>query len=149
MDNDGQDEIRLIEWNCPTISVALHQSQISKPTVLDLKFRDLSYTTGKGKSSPLILSVSQNESNENLLCIGASVKTILHKVSGTFKSGQLIAILGPSGAGKTSLMNILAGVKLAQYYTFSNQMRILHVFICLIEKPELKVEWRSMALNGT
>jgi len=30
-------------------------------------------------------------------------------------SGQLVAILGPSGAGKTSLMNILAGVKLAEF----------------------------------
>ncbi|XP_045029361.1 ATP-binding cassette sub-family G member 1 isoform X2 [Daphnia magna] len=36
---------------------------------------------------------------------------ILHKMNGAFKSGQLTAILGPSGAGKTSLMNILAGLK--------------------------------------
>ena len=38
---------------------------------------------------------------------------ILDSVSGKFQSGQLTAILGPSGAGKTSLMNILAGLKCA------------------------------------
>ncbi|XP_046639058.1 ATP-binding cassette sub-family G member 1-like [Daphnia pulicaria] len=58
-------------------------------TTLDLGFRDLCFTTGKGEKA----------------------KRILHKMSGAFKSGQLTAILGPSGAGKTSLMNILAGLK--------------------------------------
>ncbi|CAH2239250.1 jg21888 [Pararge aegeria aegeria] len=36
-------------------------------------------------------------------------KTILRSVSGVFKSGQLTAIMGPSGAGKTSLLNALTG----------------------------------------
>jgi len=35
-------------------------------------------------------------------------KTILHNVSGSAESGQLLAIMGPTGCGKTSLMNILA-----------------------------------------
>lgn len=51
------------------------------------------------------------------LLLGNHVKRILHQLSGTFKSGQLTAILGPSGAGKTSLMNILAGLK----YNLNNQ----------------------------
>nr|QST15002.1 ABCG1-like protein [Diaphanosoma celebensis] len=38
-------------------------------------------------------------------------KTILDSMSGHFRSGHLTAILGPSGAGKTSLMNILAARK--------------------------------------
>ncbi|XP_059049584.1 ATP-binding cassette sub-family G member 4-like [Achroia grisella] len=36
-------------------------------------------------------------------------KTILKDVSGLFKSGELTAIMGPSGAGKTSLLNALTG----------------------------------------
>jgi ABC-type multidrug transport system ATPase subunit len=36
-------------------------------------------------------------------------KQVLKGVSGTFKSGELTAIMGPSGAGKTSLLNLLTG----------------------------------------
>jgi ATP-binding cassette subfamily G (WHITE) protein 1 len=36
-------------------------------------------------------------------------KQILKNVSGNFRSGELTAILGTSGAGKSSLLNILAG----------------------------------------
>lgn len=35
--------------------------------------------------------------------------TILHQVTGSIKAGKLTAIMGPSGAGKTSLLNALAG----------------------------------------
>eukprot|EP01116_Phalansterium_solitarium_P025396 TRINITY_DN9690_c0_g1_i2.p1 TRINITY_DN9690_c0_g1~~TRINITY_DN9690_c0_g1_i2.p1 ORF type:complete len:775 (-),score=298.36 TRINITY_DN9690_c0_g1_i2:371-2695(-) len=37
-------------------------------------------------------------------------KTILNDVSGSVKPGQFVAIIGPSGAGKTSLLNILSRV---------------------------------------
>ncbi|KAK9871012.1 hypothetical protein WA026_009972 [Henosepilachna vigintioctopunctata] len=40
-----------------------------------------------------------------------SSKLILRGVSGKFVSGQLTAILGPSGSGKSSLLNILAAYK--------------------------------------
>jgi ABC-type multidrug transport system ATPase subunit len=36
-------------------------------------------------------------------------KPILQNISGTFKAGRLTAIMGASGAGKTSLLNVLAG----------------------------------------
>eukprot|EP00729_Bicosta_minor_P011839 gene11839-2362_t len=36
-------------------------------------------------------------------------KEILHGVSGSVKPGELCCIIGPSGAGKTSLMDTLAG----------------------------------------
>ncbi|XP_057375096.1 ATP-binding cassette sub-family G member 1-like [Daphnia carinata] len=59
-------------------------------TSSDFAFCDVSYTVGKKNN----------------------VKRILQQMSGTFKSGQLTAIVGPSGAGKTTLMNILAGLKI-------------------------------------
>ena len=39
---------------------------------------------------------------------GKSTRTILNNISGFCPSGQMTAILGSSGAGKTSLLNILA-----------------------------------------
>nr|XP_022900474.1 ATP-binding cassette sub-family G member 4-like isoform X1 [Onthophagus taurus] len=38
-----------------------------------------------------------------------NVRNILHSLNGSFCAGNLIGILGPSGAGKTSLLNVLAG----------------------------------------
>lgn len=43
------------------------------------------------------------------LQVAGATKHILKGVSGCVKPGQLLAILGPSGAGKTSLLNLLAG----------------------------------------
>eukprot|EP00526_Cylindrotheca_closterium_P007562 CAMPEP_0113613900 /NCGR_PEP_ID=MMETSP0017_2-20120614/6882_1 /TAXON_ID=2856 /ORGANISM="Cylindrotheca closterium" /LENGTH=680 /DNA_ID=CAMNT_0000523037 /DNA_START=27 /DNA_END=2069 /DNA_ORIENTATION=- /assembly_acc=CAM_ASM_000147 len=50
------------------------------------EFRDISYIVGKGKKQ----------------------KKIITNVSGTVSAGSTLAILGPSGAGKTSLLNALS-----------------------------------------
>lgn len=42
---------------------------------------------------------------------GKENKLIIDDVSGRLEAGRLGAILGPSGAGKTSLLNILSGFK--------------------------------------
>ena len=36
-------------------------------------------------------------------------KTVLKSVSGNFKSGELTAVMGSSGAGKSSLLHVLTG----------------------------------------
>ena len=36
-------------------------------------------------------------------------KQLLHSVNATFMPGELVALMGPSGAGKTTLMTALAG----------------------------------------
>nr|QHN70689.1 ATP-binding cassette subfamily member 4 [Limenitis arthemis astyanax] len=41
--------------------------------------------------------------------LSKKTKKVLKNVSGLFKSGHLTAIMGPSGAGKTSLLNALTG----------------------------------------
>jgi len=43
------------------------------------------------------------------MSIVAESKAILKGVSGLFPAGELSAIMGASGAGKSSLMNVLAG----------------------------------------
>lgn len=55
-----------------------------------LLFEDISYSSSRG--------VFRREK-----------KTILRNMSGDFRPGELTAIIGPSGAGKTTLMDILAG----------------------------------------
>lgn len=55
-----------------------------------LLFEDISYSTRR--------SIFKREK-----------KTILRNLSGDFRPGELTAIMGPSGAGKTTLMDILAG----------------------------------------
>ncbi|GLV37361.1 uncharacterized protein CBL_10672 [Carabus blaptoides fortunei] len=64
------------------------QRTLPKVKTIDIEFQNVTYT------------VQQNSD---------SVRRILKGVSGAFISGELTAVLGPSGAGKTSLMNILAG----------------------------------------
>jgi ABC-type multidrug transport system ATPase subunit len=42
-------------------------------------------------------------------CSAKTTKTVLHEVSGIFASGKFTAIMGSSGAGKTSLLNAIGG----------------------------------------
>ena len=40
---------------------------------------------------------------------GDGYKQLLHDVTAVFRPGELVALMGPSGAGKTTLMTALAG----------------------------------------
>ncbi|KOX79142.1 ATP-binding cassette sub-family G member 4 [Melipona quadrifasciata] len=66
---------------------------LSLPRVesIDIQFTDLSCEVRDGFRGPL--------------------KKILNNVSGTFKTGELSAIIGLSGAGKSTLLNILTGFR--------------------------------------
>eukprot|EP00164_Ancoracysta_twista_P000118 GFYU01000172.1.p1 GENE.GFYU01000172.1~~GFYU01000172.1.p1 ORF type:complete len:677 (+),score=259.76 GFYU01000172.1:101-2131(+) len=50
-----------------------------------------------------------------------NTKAILKKVNGVFESGKLTAVMGASGAGKTSLLNVIAG-NTAQGSTLNGQI---------------------------
>jgi ABC-type multidrug transport system ATPase subunit/ABC-type multidrug transport system permease subunit len=51
----------------------------------------------------------KDPSRSNMLKTSYKQKPILQEISGKAVSGELLAIMGPTGCGKTSLMNILAG----------------------------------------
>ena len=45
--------------------------------------------------------------------MGAESNSLVDGVSGAVSSGSILAVIGPSGAGKTALLNLLAGTELA------------------------------------
>lgn len=57
---------------------------------LTLSFQNLNYIVNQNKNNP------------------TSGRTILNNISGICPPGKVTAILGGSGAGKTSLLNIIA-----------------------------------------
>lgn len=50
----------------------------------------------------------KDSSKSSLLSSVYKKKKILNGLNGTAQSGELLAILGPTGCGKTSLLNVLA-----------------------------------------
>lgn len=83
------------------------QTPLSSASVIELRERDaetgdkplamLSSESGRHLNSP----TSANGRNKG--------KTILSSLSGSVRAGQMLAILGPSGAGKTTLIGLLGG----------------------------------------
>ena len=47
--------------------------------------------------------------------MGDIVITAANEVSFGIKKGELVVVLGPSGAGKTTILNILGGMDKADY----------------------------------
>ncbi|RXW15568.1 hypothetical protein EST38_g10280 [Candolleomyces aberdarensis] len=71
-----------------------------------VSWSNLSYTVPSG-SKRSALALFRNRKKDGS---GASEdKAILDNITGTVRAGQMMAILGPSGAGKTTLVEILAG----------------------------------------
>ena len=69
----------------------MHQVETSYGVSIDINFKKVSYTMKQGFRS--------------------QKRRIINEVSGSFKCGELTAIIGPSGSGKTTLLNILTGFR--------------------------------------
>lgn len=83
-----------------TARTLLEESETStrRPTPVDLAWKDLHFTVP--------LSVKKSRKGD---ASPPTEKVILKGMSGMVRSGQMLAVMGSSGAGKTSLLNLLAG----------------------------------------
>eukprot|EP01101_Sappina_pedata_P007681 TRINITY_DN4104_c0_g1_i1.p1 TRINITY_DN4104_c0_g1~~TRINITY_DN4104_c0_g1_i1.p1 ORF type:complete len:651 (-),score=161.15 TRINITY_DN4104_c0_g1_i1:9-1961(-) len=67
-------------------------------TMIALKYTDITYTISSMGFSARRLCFAPNKK-----------KVILKNLSGAFYEGELVAIMGPSGAGKTTFLTLIAG----------------------------------------
>ncbi|CAG0886743.1 unnamed protein product [Cyprideis torosa] len=70
---------------------------------LTLSWQDLSVYVPKVRRQSLLSSVFRGPRRER------GLKKVINNVTGIVRPGTLLAIMGASGAGKTTLMNVLAG----------------------------------------
>ncbi|KAI8614740.1 hypothetical protein BC830DRAFT_1257030 [Chytriomyces sp. MP71] len=94
-----------------TLSSAEGEGAMRKRTLSTAQIQEniQTLTAGFQKGLEGHTDLSMNYEFENLGLRLPDGKDILQGVSGTIKAGRMTAIMGPSGAGKTTFMNVLMG----------------------------------------
>ncbi|KAJ3070649.1 ATP-binding cassette sub- G member 1 [Podochytrium sp. JEL0797] len=78
----------------------IQENLVDKKHLLQVAFKNLSYTVD---------IVDKEKAAKSRFSKPKIAKKLLNNVSGIFKPGRLTAVMGASGAGKTSLLQVLAG----------------------------------------
>lgn len=87
-------------------------NQIEKEKAMELENSDLTFSgiVNMATYSEMKMRTLLELSFQDLtLTLKSNGKNLLRCVTGTMKPGRITAVMGPSGAGKTSLLNALAG----------------------------------------
>ncbi|PVU91400.1 hypothetical protein BB560_006126 [Smittium megazygosporum] len=92
----------------PPSNPSLNPIAANKRPEAEISFQNLTYTiqiqdTSSADSKTPIISLFSSKKSS------LKEKVIINNATGTFQPGSLTAILGPSGADKTALMNLLSG----------------------------------------
>jgi ABC-type multidrug transport system ATPase subunit/ABC-type multidrug transport system permease subunit len=77
---------------------------INKKVKVSLSFSNLTYSIPLVKTSPFSKCCRASKGND-----APEKKVILDNISAEVPAGRLVAVMGPTGCGKTSLINALAG----------------------------------------
>ena len=71
------------------------------------------------------MTPTPEESNVKIIGKGQRVKQILHEINGYAKPKEMLAVMGGSGSGKTSLLNVLASrLSLSPGSVFQGEVKV-------------------------
>jgi ABC-type multidrug transport system ATPase subunit len=113
-------------------SISHFASSRDKDESVNLVWKDLEYNI-----------LVKDAPNSTMFNTAYKTKRILQNCSGTAKSGELLAIMGPTGCGKTSLLNVLAA-RVANSST-ANPLCQLSGAIYLNGKPRKEEKFRRIS----
>lgn len=109
---------RNIAFDALEANRALHQvadSVTSREAAIPVDFvwRNLTFDVPipkeSGKSATPLPPPQETVQNDGVAPLKPGMKRILHGINGQVRSGQVLAIMGASGSGKTTMLNMLSG----------------------------------------
>jgi NitT/TauT family transport system ATP-binding protein len=91
-----------------TATDGLHRNSANKPTRPPLKNHSSDIPTAS--SSERRERIRLQSVSKAFRTQGGSERTVLRDISSSFADGEFVTIIGPSGGGKTTLLNLIAGL---------------------------------------
>mgnify|MGYP000931641681 CR=1 FL=1 len=119
---------------------------ISKSDHFEIRWRNLTYQVEPKWYQKKLRTFAAESSSSDFVSNKSEKTNILCSLNGTVKSGQVTAILGPSGAGKTSLLGCLTGKHKSgvsgSVQVISN--RVEPMSICTIPQKGESTNWKVL-----